>query len=943
MLIKTLKASNFKKYEALEITDIPEKALIGIFGDNESGKSSIGDAVSFALFGQTSKFSGDSLSQLIHWDAEECEVELAFKVADDSIYRVVRFLDRKGSYKAILYGKDPKNAIETGIEKVNNAVEKLTCFNFQNFRYTFYMAQKEIDIFTQQAKSNVREVIHQMMGFDRFAEATKVILEKEKELKIRLEKCETELLHTRSDVKKIKTDQTTHKNLSTELEECRKSILELEESITVNKDNSSKRQEILEVYQQLQDTFNTLERSLRFQFHQESTQRSQLLLANISDLLSEEQKQLMKKLSEYKNTLQKLLEDQQQIEDIEKHLQKLTQVVDSHKQNLHNKVSVPEDSSAPLGSLQVAAQSEDKRTSIFAKLGTGAVIFSVVVGAFTLYSLLSAILVSMGKDALFFSWNRSSPLWMMFIAGIVVLVANAAGVLVFKKRLFESRQKSKSLKDEIAELEKELDICNSFDINNLSNLNTFSQSVKNDDIKQKISLIEKDFADLVEKKVYVKKCKQELEQQNQEQSEQKKQLEEQLAEINKLSERAKESLKNLDIPKTGQEQELDKLGDLEELAKKIEVAIDGIREHNASLVGFMPDEPPEMDSAWKEYEQKRASFRDLSGMTSIGGGKGMLNRIQMAFRQSSTEKLLITLNQEKDSFLSTLPKKENLEQEFSDVKHILEQEQTNIDKLKESLNVLEQNHQESTTELNKKKELVNKINALNSQIQNIERSMEVSKVAVTFLEDTIVSANKRFAPSLSRIMSRIMPRITKGRYQNVQATENLEIKAFSTEKNDFVNLSELSGGTVDQLFLSLRLAFSQAIMTARVGSSSRQFLFFDEPIISFDEQRSNSFLDLLLDYSENFVQVFLISPRSYEEINFDMIIRTELENKKLIINSDAQSEKHEESSKSETNPEREKKKKKKKKKKKDQTQIPDGDGDEDEVEDDLHYEPDVDY
>ena len=45
MIITALKASDFRKYADLHLTQLPERGLIAVIGCNESGKSSIGDAI----------------------------------------------------------------------------------------------------------------------------------------------------------------------------------------------------------------------------------------------------------------------------------------------------------------------------------------------------------------------------------------------------------------------------------------------------------------------------------------------------------------------------------------------------------------------------------------------------------------------------------------------------------------------------------------------------------------------------------------------------------------------------------------------------------------------------------------------------------------------------------------------------------------------------------
>lgn len=52
MIINRIRAENVLKYAELSI-DLSPRGLIAISGQNESGKSSIGETVCFALFGRT--------------------------------------------------------------------------------------------------------------------------------------------------------------------------------------------------------------------------------------------------------------------------------------------------------------------------------------------------------------------------------------------------------------------------------------------------------------------------------------------------------------------------------------------------------------------------------------------------------------------------------------------------------------------------------------------------------------------------------------------------------------------------------------------------------------------------------------------------------------------------------------------------------------------------
>ena len=67
MIISDISAANILKYAELELHDLPEKGIIAIEGPNESGKSTIGEIICFALFGQTFSLGRDSLEKLIRW------------------------------------------------------------------------------------------------------------------------------------------------------------------------------------------------------------------------------------------------------------------------------------------------------------------------------------------------------------------------------------------------------------------------------------------------------------------------------------------------------------------------------------------------------------------------------------------------------------------------------------------------------------------------------------------------------------------------------------------------------------------------------------------------------------------------------------------------------------------------------------------------------------
>ncbi len=144
MIINSIKANNVLKYAALELHDLPKEGIIAISGENESGKSTIGETICFALYGRTFSLGPDKLQKVIRWGEHQCSVYLNFSIEGQE-YRLERFLDRDGSHSARLSRADDlENPIARGITSVQDRLFDLVGYEFDEFVESFYLAQREI-------------------------------------------------------------------------------------------------------------------------------------------------------------------------------------------------------------------------------------------------------------------------------------------------------------------------------------------------------------------------------------------------------------------------------------------------------------------------------------------------------------------------------------------------------------------------------------------------------------------------------------------------------------------------------------------------------------------------------------------------------------------------------------------------------------------------------
>jgi exonuclease SbcC len=145
MIITSIKAENVLKYEALSLPDLPEKGVIAISGKNESGKSTIGETVCFALFGRTFSLSENELDKMVHWGSGGCSVSMTFRVGSSDHYRIERFLDKEGTHSAKFSRLGEEDLpIARGVEGVADALFMVLGYDYDEFVDSFYLAQREI-------------------------------------------------------------------------------------------------------------------------------------------------------------------------------------------------------------------------------------------------------------------------------------------------------------------------------------------------------------------------------------------------------------------------------------------------------------------------------------------------------------------------------------------------------------------------------------------------------------------------------------------------------------------------------------------------------------------------------------------------------------------------------------------------------------------------------
>jgi exonuclease SbcC len=141
-MIKSLHAVNFRRHADLDLRFDDDRQLVLIAGANGVGKSSILEAITFALWGE-GRHGRRNLDTLVRRGAEfeGMSVELVFTIADET-YRVHRRRDGR-SVTAVLYANDIP--LVEGPQAVTAEIASLLGMDAAGFRLAVIAQQKDLD------------------------------------------------------------------------------------------------------------------------------------------------------------------------------------------------------------------------------------------------------------------------------------------------------------------------------------------------------------------------------------------------------------------------------------------------------------------------------------------------------------------------------------------------------------------------------------------------------------------------------------------------------------------------------------------------------------------------------------------------------------------------------------------------------------------------------
>ena len=201
------------------------------------------------------------------------------------------------------------------------------------------------------------------------------------------------------------------------------------------------------------------------------------------------------------------------------------------------------------------------------------------------------------------------------------------------------------------------------------------------------------------------------------------------------------------------------------------------------------------------------------------------------------------------SFLETV-----INMDYNELGVSINNKQKNINdlKVKQSINEnekknIEEKYEQIHTTLEKLEELYQE----KQELINLNNNFNIAKEC---LNNAYIKMKDSISPKFQEDLSNTISKISQGKYSNVRFDDDIGLTV-EIENGDYISADRLSVGTIDQMYLSLRLSALKEI------SKENMPIILDEAFAYYDDERLENILNYLINNFENQIIIFTCTQR----------------------------------------------------------------------------------
>lgn len=302
MYLRGIQLENYRRFVFAQ-TEFPD-GIVGILGNNGVGKSTLVEALAWALYGNEASRTGkDEIKRITARPSDVCRVILDFQIEGDN-FRVVRQL--KGKSNTADASVIVNNKIcARGTSAATDFVAKTLEMDYRAFITSFYAPQKELNILSDFQPYRRKELLARMLGIENIDFALKNLRADKREIEIKTELMELHLKDKEKLALEKRERELRVENLESEIIKKRANFAELKEEFEKFKNKVKELREKFEEYNFLEKKLTekrTEKKGLLSQLENDEDERKRLLS------LSDEIENLKPKISIHKKTKETLEE-----------------------------------------------------------------------------------------------------------------------------------------------------------------------------------------------------------------------------------------------------------------------------------------------------------------------------------------------------------------------------------------------------------------------------------------------------------------------------------------------------------------------------------------------------------------------------------------------------------------------------------------------------------
>ena len=143
------------------------------------------------------------------------------------------------------------------------------------------------------------------------------------------------------------------------------------------------------------------------------------------------------------------------------------------------------------------------------------------------------------------------------------------------------------------------------------------------------------------------------------------------------------------------------------------------------------------------------------------------------------------------------------------------------------------------------------------RIEKLEHIYAAAELALETLAQARQALQRKFAPRIAARAQELLGKMTGGRYDRLTLSEDLSLMAGAGQEDTLRETLWRSDGTMDQLYLSLRLAVAEEL-------TPKAPLVLDDAFVRFDDTRLKAALEILQEEAKQ-KQVILFTCQSREK------------------------------------------------------------------------------